>query len=66
MEPQAREVVWFTNGCPLCGGTFCADLDWLASSYGPGAELPQECPRCDPLSFLGMPYVVQPWHPWRP
>jgi hypothetical protein len=63
MESQTREVIWCTAGCRLCGTNFCVDRDWLASTYGPGAELPAECPRCDPLSFLEMPRVHQPWHP---
>jgi hypothetical protein len=61
LHDTCREVRWL-GPCKLCGTHYCADLAWLASTYGPGAELPPECPRCDPLSFLEMPFVVQPWH----
>jgi hypothetical protein len=61
MEPPAREVYWL-GPCLLCSERFCADLAWLASTYGPTDALPAECPRCDPLAFLEMPFVHQPWH----
>lgn len=61
LDPQLREVTWL-GPCRLCSERFCADLSWLASCYGPTSPSPSECPRCDPLSFLEMPFVVQPWH----